>query len=51
MRGTDIDHLDSKGLKEVVRRVKDVLGKEEKGMTVEQWVRWNASVGEERLRR
>jgi hypothetical protein len=50
MQGTDIEHLDSKALKEVVKKVKEALKPEEKKMTVEQWVRWNAQVGEERLR-
>jgi hypothetical protein len=51
LKGVDVERLDSKGLKDVVKKVKDALKHEEKQMTVEQWVRWNAQVGEERLRR
>jgi hypothetical protein len=52
MKGVDIEHLNSSTrLKEVVTKVKGALKSEEKQMTVEQWVRWNAQVGEERLRR
>jgi len=51
MPGVDVEHLDSKRLNDVVKRVKDVLNSEQKGMTVEQWVRWNAQISEEKLRR
>ncbi|KIW07687.1 uncharacterized protein PV09_01626 [Verruconis gallopava] len=52
MPDVDFEHLtSSKALKEVVERVRRVLGQDERKMTVEQWVRWNASIGEERLRR
>ena len=51
MAGVDIERLDSKRLKDVVKKVREALGPEQKRMSVEEWVRWNASVGEERLRR
>jgi hypothetical protein len=38
-------------LNEMVGKVRKGLSEREKGMSVEQWVRWNAERGEERLRR
>ena len=38
-------------LKEVVKRVKNGLTQDEKAMSVEQWIRWNAGQQTERLRR
>ena len=51
MPSVDIERLDGKGLKDVVKKVREAMGDEERKMTVEEWVRWNAKVGEERLRR
>jgi hypothetical protein len=46
----NLDKLDKKTLEEVVKRVKGGMGDEEKKMSVEEWVRWNATRGEERLK-
>ncbi|KAF2436346.1 BIR-domain-containing protein [Tothia fuscella] len=46
----DLDKLDKVTLGDVVRRVKMGMSDVEKGMSVEEWVRWNAARGEERLR-
>lgn len=46
----NMGNLDKKGLAEVVKAVKSNLKPEERKMTVEEWVRWNAKVAEEKLR-
>lgn len=50
LAGVNIENLDSKGLKEVVRRIREVIKPEERKMSIEEWVRWNAKVGEEMVR-
>jgi hypothetical protein len=50
MQNTSVDNLSGAALKEVVAKVKAALRPDQKQMTVEQWVRWNAQVGEQRLR-
>jgi hypothetical protein len=46
----NMNNLDKNGLAEVVNSVKANMSNEEKRMTVEQWVRWNARKGEEKLK-
>lgn len=48
----DLDKVgkDKKALRDVVAKVKRGMRDEEKGMSVEEWVRWNALRGEEALR-
>lgn len=46
----NLDKLDGKTLGEVVRRVRSGMSDAEKKMSVEEWVRWNAARGEERLK-
>jgi hypothetical protein len=46
----NLDKLDKKSLEEVVKRVKTGMSEKEKDMSVEEWVRWNATRGEERLK-
>lgn len=49
LRGLDGDK--GRGLlREIVARVRKGMSDEERGMSVEEWVRWNASRGEEALR-
>jgi len=46
----NLDKLNKKSLEEVVKRVKKGMTAEERKMSVEEWVRWNAKRAEERLR-
>jgi hypothetical protein len=46
----NLEKLDKKSLEEVVGRVKKGMSDAEKKMSVEEWVRWNATRGEERLK-
>jgi hypothetical protein len=46
----DLEKLDKKSLEDVVKRVKTGMSEKEKSMSVEEWVRWNATRGEERLK-
>jgi hypothetical protein len=46
----DISSLDKQRLPGVVEAVKSNMTEEEKGMTVEQWVRWNAQKSEDKMK-
>lgn len=46
----NVDYDDPAKLDEAARRVKASLTSPEKKMTVEQWIRFNADKGEERLK-
>jgi hypothetical protein len=47
----DISKLDKQRLLGVVEAVKANMTEEEKGMTVEQWVRWNAQKSEDKMKK
>ena len=46
----NLNDLGKEALASVVGSVRENMSSEEKGMTVEQWVRWNAQRGEEELK-
>jgi hypothetical protein len=46
----NMNDLDKDALASVVGSVRENMTSEEKDMTVEQWVRWNAKRGEEELK-
>ena len=46
----DFDTIDKATLKDLIKRVKDVMSEKERGMTVSEWILWNATRGEDELR-
>jgi hypothetical protein len=46
----NVNDLDKDALASVVGSIRENMSSEERGMTVEQWVRWNAKRGGEQLK-